>query len=226
MFRIEHKGKVLETSHFFPLSDEECDKLRSAFYEKPPFEKVKHNFIAIENGGTEVSAITNYYFKDLMAKVKLYSPRWSIEEVLECNDLIRYFWSRVIASDKVYPKKHSPIRNLETAFRISGGGVAMKPSNFPMKTVDYILQKYNINNNYYDYSCGWGVRMLSAFKSRVNYYGVDPNDILVDRLKSIKSDYEETNGIELFADIRCQGSEIYVQDWTSKFGLAFSSPRV
>ena len=223
-YRIEHRGKVLETSHFFPLSNEECEQLREAFYEKPPLDMVKQNFLSIEKGGTNVSAITNYYLKDLMAKVKLYSPRWSIEEVLECNDLIRYFWSRVMASEKVYPKTHSPIKNLETAFRISGGGVAMKPSNFPMKTIDYILQKYNLNNEYYDYSCGWGVRMLSALKMRVNYYGVDPNYILIDRLNSIKNDYEDTVQAKLFADIRCAGSEQYQDDWSSKFGLAFSSP--
>lgn len=224
MYRIEHKGKVLETSHFSSLTNEECEELRKAYYQKPSFDLVKQNFISIEKGGTNVSTITSYYLKDLMAKVKLYSPRWSIEEVLECNDLIRYFWSRVMASEKVYPKTHSPIKNLETAFRISGGGVAMKPSNFPMKTIDYILQKYNLNNNYYDYSCGWGVRMLSSFKMRVNYYGVDPNYILIDRLNEIKTGYEESNQVKVFSDIRCVGSEQPQEDWVSKFGLAFSSP--
>lgn len=221
---ITHKGKTLETNHFYPLSKEECDALRKAYYEKPNWELVKQNFISVEAGKTNVSHITNWYVKDLMAKVKLYSPRWSIEEVLESDDLLCYFWSRVMASEKVYPKNHSPIKNLETALRISGGGVAMKPSNFPMQTIDYILQNYNTNNNYYDYSCGWGVRLLSSMKNRVNYFGTDPNDILVDRLNHIKKDYESINNISSNTDIRCVGSEIYQEDWDNKMGLAFSSP--
>ena len=59
----------------------------------------------------------------------------------------------------------------------------MKPSNFPIKTVDYIINKYNINDKYYDFSCGWGVRLLSSFRNNISYYGTDPNNILVQRLK-------------------------------------------
>lgn len=221
---IEHKGKTLETSHFYPLTEQECEDIRQAYYKKPEISEVKNNFLAIEKGSVIASSIMNYYMKDLMAKVKLYSPRWSIEEVLECNDLIRYFWSRVIASEKVYPPEHGTIRNFETALRISGGGVAMKPSNFPMKTIDMILQKYNINGNYYDYSCGWGIRMLSSLKNRVNYYGTDPNNLLIDRLNQIKDTYQKTNKVELFTDIRCIGSQHLQQDWIGKIGIAFSSP--
>ena len=223
-YSITHKGKTLHTNHWHPLTSEECLALKEAYYTKPSKDKVNSNFKCIAKGGTQVAAITNHYVKDLMAKVKLLSPRWSIEEVFENDDLIRYFWSRVLSSDKVYPKDKSDICNFETALRLSGGGVAMKPSNFPMKSVDYILDNYNVNGNYYDFSCGWGVRMLSSMKNEVNYFGTDPNHLLVDRLNSMHKDYCAVNDVKHKSEIICSGSEVFHPQWENKMGLAFSSP--
>jgi hypothetical protein len=223
-YTITHNGKTLNTNHWYPLTDAECLALKEAYYTKPSNDLVIRNLKKIADGGTQVAHITNYYVKDLMAKVKLYSPRWSIEEIFESNDLIRYFWSRVISSDKVYPKHKTDINNFETALRLSGGGVAMKPSNFPMKSIDQILEKYNINGNYYDFSCGWGVRMLSAMKNNVQYYGTDPNHFLVERLKTMSNDYCTINKTQLKPKIICSGSETFHSELENTIGLAFSSP--
>lgn len=223
-YTISHLGKTLHTDHWCDLPEIDCLKLKEEYYKKPDFELVKENLRQVYNGGTIISDITNYYVKDLMAKVKLESPRWTIEEIFLSIDLIRYFWSRVLASDKVYPKTNSNIKNFETALRISGGGVAMKPSNYPIKSVDNILKRYNVNGKYYDFSCGWGVRLLSAMRNNVEYYGTDPNHLLVDRLKQLAIDYDTTNSTSSKYDIRCQGSEVFVQEWENTIGLAFSSP--
>ena len=223
-YTIEHLGKVLYTDHYYDLPVEKCIELKQQYYTKPDYNLVKENLKSVKRGGTAIGDIANYYYKDLMAKVKLETPRWSIEEVFESNDLIRYFYSRTLASEKVYPKTNTDIQNLETALRISGGGVAMKPSNFPMQTVDHILKYYNVNNKYYDFSCGWGVRLLSAIKNKVEYYGTDPNNLLVDRLFEMAKDYDTANLTDSKYDIRCQGSEVYVPEWENTIGLAFSSP--
>lgn len=223
-YTINHLGKTLHTDHYCDLSVEKCLDLKKQYYTKPDFSLVIENLKAIKNGGTNVSDITEYYVKDLMAKVKLESPRWSIEEVFESIDLIRYFWSRVLASDKIYPKTDSDIKNFEAALRLSGGGVAMKPSNYPMKSIDQVLRYYNVNNKYYDYSCGWGVRLLSAMRNRVEYYGTDPNNLLVERLNQMAKDYDDVNYTNSVYDIRCQGSEILIPEWINTIGLAFSSP--
>jgi hypothetical protein len=182
------------------------------------------NLFDVRNGGTNTTAITNYFFKDLMCNVKLYTPKWTINETFECDDLIRYYYSRTQSNDNLWPKDKSTIENIYTAIRIGGAGVAMKPSNFPMRTIDEILKKYNINNNYYDFSCGWGVRMLSALKNSVNYHGTDPNHVLVDRLRELHREYADISIFEANADIRCTGSEVFHADWENKMGLAFSSP--
>ena len=223
-YRIQHLNQVLETNHYVYFEPEKCEQIRADFYQKPEWDEVRKNLIAIESGGTSVATINDFYFKDLMAKVKLYSPRWSIEEVLQSDELLGYFWSRILASDKVFPKNAPLIKNFETAFRISGGGVTMKPSNFPMKSVDRILQKYNLNNSYLDFSCGWGVRMLSAFKHRIDYFGIEPNFLLVERLQQLHQDYQTVNLVQVNKEIRVTGSEILQSDWQGKFGLVFSSP--
>ena len=221
---IEHNGKTLVTSHFFPLPDDTCNELRMEYYRKPNIVSVMDNLQKIEAGGSNVSVVTSYYVKELMSLVKLYSPTWSISEVFENNDLIRYFWSRVLSSEKVYPKHHSNIRNFETALRLSGGGVAMKPSNFPIETVDEILERFNTNGNYYDFSCGWGTRLLSALRNNVNYFGTDPNFHLIESLKCLHKDYDAVNSKESKVDIRCVGSEVFQADWVDFMGIAFSSP--
>jgi hypothetical protein len=130
----------------------------------------------------------------------------------------------VLSSDKVYPKTDSDIKNFEAALRLSGGGVAMKPSNYPIKSVDSILSRYNINDKYYDFSCGWGVRMLSSLRNNVEYYGTDPNTLLVERLNQMATDYNTVNGTSAKYDIRCHGSQTFVPEWENTIGVAFSSP--
>ena len=221
---IEYKGQVLETKHYMELSDAKYFELKSEYYAKPDFDEVKEQFRVIANGGTKNDKITNYYCKDLMAKVKLYHSKWSIEDVWECKDLVARFFAQTFTNDKVYPRNHSDIKNIETAMRLGGKGVASKPTNFPIKTVDYILDKYNVNGNWYDFSCGWGARLTGALKHNVNYYGTDPNFVLTDRLNKLAADYKETVGGDSIVDIRVTGSEIYNADWENKMGLAFSSP--
>lgn len=225
MQRIEFKGKVIETEKDFSwVPDELCDELRREFYKKPPIDKVKKNLKNIFKGGVKVTDITNYFFKDLIAKVVFYDRRWSIEEVFENNDILKLCYCFTQGNTKFFPTTNPPIKNLETAFRVGCARATRKASNFPMKTIDSILQQYNINDVYYDYSCGWGVRMLSAMKNKIKYLGTDPNYILVDRLKELHSMYDNENNTVTEIDIRSHGSEIFVPEWEGKVGVIFSSP--
>lgn len=144
--------------------------------------------------------------------------------MFECKDLLGHFVEKTTCNPKVYPKELPLIKNIETAFRLGGKGTAAKPSNFPIKTVDYILSKYNVNNNWYDFSCGWGARLTGALKNKVNYYGTDPNYILTQRLSNLIALWKDTIGNNSYTEIRTQGSEVFVNEWKNKFGLAFSSP--
>lgn len=161
---INYKGKTLSTKHIYNISEKEFEEIRKAYYTKPNFEEVKKEFINLENGGVKNSAITNYYVKDLMAKTRIYYNKWSIEEVLECKELVEFFISKTLENKKIYPDTDSTIKKIETCFRLGGKGVCSKPANFPIKTVDEILKEYNVNNNYYDFSCGWGGEYVVLLK--------------------------------------------------------------
>lgn len=159
-----------------------------------------------------------------MAKTLIYFNKWSIEEVFEHKPLVEFFMGKANNNKKVFPDTMTNCQKIETAFRLCGKGVASKPANFPIKTVDEILENYNINNNYYDFSCGWGARLTSALKNKVNYYGTDPNYLLTEKLEQLGKDYKETLKQDTIVDIRTQGSEIFVPEWENKIGVAFSSP--
>lgn len=222
--KIEYKGETLETIHYAEISDEIFNKLREQYYEKPSFDNVKKQFISLSKGGTKNNYITNYYVKDLMAKTKIWYNKWSIEDVFECKDLVSFFVDRTKDNKKLFPDSDPLIKKIETVMRLGGKGVASKPANFPIKTVDSILEHYNINNNYYDFSCGWGARLCSALKNKVNYFGTDPNYLLTERLNKLANDYKETLNQDTIVDIRTQGSEIFIPEWENKMGVAFSSP--
>lgn len=221
---ITYKGETLETKHYKDIPDSEFEKIKQEYYAKPDFELVKNQLVSIANGGTQNNEITNYYVKDLMAKTKIYYNKWSIEDVFNYKPLFCRFYAQIELNEKVFPKENSLIDNIETAFRLGGKGIASKVANFPIKTVDEILLKYNKNGNYYDFSCGWGARLTGSLKHRINYYGTDPNYLLTERLQQLANDYRKITRQKTKVDIRTQGSEIFIPEWENTIGVAFSSP--
>lgn len=224
VYKIEHKGKVLETRLYKQITDEEYDEIVSEYYCKPDFEDVLKQFESLSKGGVKNNHVTNYYVKDLMSKTLIYFNKWSIEEVLECKQLVEFFMGKSDSNKKVFPDSMSNCKKIETAFRLCGKGVASKPANFPIKTVDEILKVYNTNNNYYDFSCGWGARLTSALKNKINYFGTDPNYMLTERLQQLSKDYKQHINQDTMVDIRTQGSEVFIPEWENTIGVAFSSP--
>ncbi len=221
---IKYLDKEMNTEFFAnEITDEFCDQMREEFYKKPSFDEVKKNLKKIAQGGSKVTEIEKYYFKDLMAKCKKYTDKWSIEEFLQSNDLIRHAFGRINKSPKVYTNEQ-PIKNLETYFRIGSKRATGKVSNFPIKSAEEMITEYNINGNYYDYSCGWGIRLLCSLRNNINYYGTDPNNLLTERLSQLEKDYRDVNNTTSNVDIRTQGSEVFVPEWVNTMGMAFSSP--
>ena len=222
---IECNGIKYKTTYDFPLlNKQQLMYLRNEYYKKPLMQDVKKEFVCISKGGTKNTNITNYYVRDLMDKTINIKTKWSIEDVINCDELLSLFWYRTTLNKKVFLDTDSVRRKIDTIFRIGAMGLVSRPSNFPIKKVDEILEKYNINNNWYDFSCGWGSRLTGALKNKVNYYGTDPNYLLTERLEHLANDYKNTINQDTIVDIRTQGSEQFNPDWENKMGLAFSSP--
>ena len=174
--------------------------------------------LKFHQGGVKINIITNYYFKALKSKVVLYHSKFSIQEVFMCKELLEVFNGKVALNKKVFPDNQPLINNIATAIRLGGKGIASKPTNFPVKVAKQILEIYNINNNYYDFSCGWGVRMLSALSLGINYYGSDPNIELVEQLNSLEKEYKKVTRVDTGVKIFPQGSEIFIPELEVKIG--------
>lgn len=221
---INYKGQTFETKFSTEITDEEFNFLKQEYYKKPDKEEVLQQLYSVLNkGGKKLDLITGYYFKHIMSKVRLYFSKWSIEDVFNCKELVAFFKHKSQTNDKVFPKDKPLITNIETAIRLGGKGCASKPTNFPISAVDDILQEFNINNNYYDFSCGWGVRLLGSVRNGLNYFGTDPNYELTEQLNNMAQDLALVGNTKNI-DIRTQGSEVFVPEWENKMGVAFSSP--
>lgn len=217
-------GKRYSTSIHKDLTDEEYEQVVKDYYSKPDFKDVQKQLKKVSEGGVKINHITNYYVKDLMAKTRIHFNNWTIEEALNHKPLIEFFAGKCNDNKKVFPDSKPLSYNIETAFRLCGFKTASKPANFPIKTADEILRQYNVNGNYYDFACGWGVRLLSSLRNGINYYGTDPNYILCDRLNDMTKDYKEVCENSNIVDIRSHGSELFIPEWENTIGLAFSSP--
>ena len=223
---ITYKGKSVTTRVWRYVSEEERQKICALYYAKPDFDEVKLNFVQIQRGGTNSTNIQRYYVRELMEKTIVYHCRWCVEDILSSCDLLGVFLAKIERNTDVFEKNATIVRNLEVSFRLGGAGFATIPANFPIKAVDQVLSRFNVNNNWYDMSCGWGNRLLGALKNNVNYFGTDPNYLLVDKLNQMATDYKYTCGnySTSTVDIKAQGSEVFVPEWENKMGLCFTSP--
>jgi hypothetical protein len=224
MYEIEHLGKKCSSRHFKDLSDEECDAIREEYFLKPTHQEVLRELYNISRGSCNISKSNLYYVRDLMNDAKLSTQTWSINEFMQCNDLIRYACGKILAFPKVFETTSSFATNMDVFFRIGSSMTATKISNYPLDSVHEVIKKYNTNGNYYDFSCGWGVRLLGAMNKNINYFGTDPNDKLFVQLLKMKDDYKKVTKNISIVDIRNHGSEIFVEEWIGKMGLIFSSP--
>lgn len=226
-YRIEYMGQTMDTLYWESISDSEFKQARDDYYTPPERDAVIGQLKKIVDGGSKLDLVTHYYFRDLMSRVKLHYNKWTIEDVFNCKELVEYMSAKARQNAKVYPPEWPLSRKMYKMFGLAGKGVASPPTQFSLKTVDAILAKYNVNGNWYDYSCGWGVRLLGAMRNKVNYFGTDPNVELVPRLERLKADYLEATGLKWLpstAEIVCGGSETFHPEWEGKMGLCFSSP--
>ena len=223
-FTIHHLGKTFPTKYRALLSDSECEEIRSHFFDLPPQVVVEKQMISLWKGGTKINHICERYFYELMADCKRKDQKWSIKQFLESDDLIRYAVAKVQAFPKIYKPSFGIYKNLRILFRLSPSSAAAKIGNFPYKCARDIVQKFNVNNKVYDFSCGWGVRLTACLSQNIDYFGTEPNRRLVDSLYSLSKRFIDVTSNKPKVNIKCQGSEKYIPSWRNKIGLAFSSP--
>lgn len=222
---IHYLGKTYNTSIHADLTDEEYASLVEGLRSKPSVDEVRFQMKQVCDGGFEIDRIYDFFVRDIAYKTKLLYNNWTIEEAIRYKPLMEFFAGKVAENKKVYPDNLPLYKKIETAFRLCGFKTCSKPSNFPIKVMDRLLWQYcGINGNYMDYSCGWGVRLLSSLRRGCNYFGTDPNTELVPKLQEMYGMYKSVSALSPSADIRCQGSQRCIPEWIGKMDFVFSSP--
>lgn len=221
---IRYKGKTINTSIYSESSIEEMEQAREEFFAKPEFTEVIAQMRKINGGGVMNDKITRYYFRNLMCKTQCATAKWTVEDVFNNLDLFSLFKGKVERSPKTFKPECSLAYNIGRAISLGGKAYAQIPTNFPIKVADLIYERYNLNNMVYDFSCGWGARLTSALKHKLNYFGTDPNYELTNQLNLFANDWKTNIKTNSIVDIRPQGSELFIPEWENQIGLAFSSP--
>lgn len=221
---IEYKGKKVRSMFYSEVTDEEMDTIQKGLQDKPNLDTVKRALYDVYMGSTDCSVTDKYYIQDLLYQVQYYGSIASISEVVKDKGLMGLIKGGILNHPSIYDGDGLTLDTFLTFCRIGNTRLAKKAYNFPLTWVDYILSKYPpVNGTVYDYSCGWGNRLLGTLRNNYAYYGTDPSTELVKRLKQEYSDFQSICDIPI-ADIQCTGSEVFHSNWENTMGLSFSSP--
>jgi len=93
---IEHLGQTLTTAIFDKdMTDEECDAIRKEFFKKPPEQEVIEQMMKVKRKGNKHTKINKFFFYDLLTNAKIHTSKWSVQEYMKSNDLIRHASARI-----------------------------------------------------------------------------------------------------------------------------------
>lgn len=189
------------------------------------FQKQQLNIqnFSIEN--RNISKVLNHFFDDLIFRAKSKNGKYSPADVINNDDLIKSALEYIEHHKNFYQQK-SDVANLRDFFFSSS--MVGKVSNFNPVIARKIYERYIPFDDavIFDYSCGFGSRMLGALSSKYkyNYVGVEPYDELYQRLLIFMDWIASTLCNESSATIYNLGSETIIPNLIGKVDLSFSSP--
>ena len=242
---INWAGESIKTKHYMDITEERRKSIEDQWYSVPSDDEVREQLRKIASGSTMMSKVTMKYFNRLMSMCKVAYAKWTMEELLQSKELVGMILDKVQGSPKTFNPSNTEIVNFKKCIQLGGKGYAGYPTQFPLKTVDMVVNKYIPNGgNWYDYSCGWGSRLLGALRNKVNYFGTDPNYLLTEKLVEMTCEYLKANGIDYYymdecgpyemqlvessegqrIEIYSTGSEKFHSRLQNEMDLCFSSP--
>lgn len=199
--------------------DENYDKIFRKYTKKELINEV----IAFSNGGKSLGKISEHFFNEVLYKTKTYRYKLSPMEYLSDDKNIEELIEYMKTKPKFYLEENGIINNVKMSLH-NRGVHTWRVANFKPEEARKIYNMLPIGSTIYDYSCGWGSRMLAAMLSGYNYLGTDPNTELHKQLIDCSNFIKENCMIATGVDIRCTGSEIFHEDWVNKVDMCFSSP--
>ena len=221
-----HKINVASFDEHFTC--EQCDEIRTQIRKKFTPAEMTEELTKLSQKSTRTHNIINYYTRELLWDVKSEKYPLSMNDCLDSDDFLRHIKGQV--DNDLYKISSNPkfshftlAQRMLQLLKLEGKNMRVA-GNYPINSVKNVLSQHKGKNKvYYDYSCGWGNRLLGSMVSDFEYLGTDPNHKLVEKLKMMYNNFKQIKG-SAKADIRCQGSEIVVPEWKNKVDIAFSSP--
>ena len=200
-------------------------------FKKYSKEELIKDITSYKLGGGRLSKTLNYFFKECIFNCQSTRGRKSPIEALKNDEDMKYILEYISTKPKFYTG--SEIQNVESFFR-NAGKLACKVANFPPKEARDIYFRYFPNAlkdnstkiNCLDTSSGFGSRMSAVLISGHNYYGIDPNKELHNKLMECAKFYYDNGFIDnqqkcvLYA---C-GSENFIPKLKNTIDVSFTSP--
>lgn len=177
----------------------------------------------IEN--RNISKLLNHFFEDLIYRAKSKNGKYSPNDILNDDELLKTALDYIDQHKSFYQQK-SDEANLRDFFFSSS--MVGKVTNFNPVIARKIYERYIPfeEATIFDYSCGFGSRMLGALSSnyKYNYIGVEPYNELYQRLLIFENWINSVLSHESSTTLFNLGSEIFIPDLIGKVDLSFSSP--
>lgn len=221
---INHKGKTLDSISFDGVIDKDIvQQIRDNYYKEDKELALSQLRQILLEHKTKNNLIYNYYFERVANDTVVDVDKWSINEILESDEIIQTFHNRTKRNSKMYTNPNDIIGNFKTAIRLGGKGICRKPTQFPIKVMRSLLDEFTQEEDvYYDPCMGWGMRLMCAAEKGLRYIGNDVNYDLMVKLKELK---EDINTIKPFnATLIYKGSEIFLPQLENKVDFIFTSP--
>jgi len=169
--------------------------------------KIESNNVIHNNTGVK---LCEYFFPNIF-ECNRKRHRSPIEQWQEDKNLQRLIKNRLNYADRLTDS------SLRTGIKLLFNAV----TNFKPVIAKFLYQEYAPNGKIFDYSCGFGSRMLAAMSLDMEYIGCEPNLKTLSNLHKFGSFLSERTEGKFF--ITEKGSEDYLYR-ENYFDLAFSSP--
>lgn len=220
---INHLGKQLDSKHFDGVINKDIVKtIREGYYNEDK-ELALTQLRKMLNGGSLTNHVYNYYFDRVANDTLVGNVKWTINQALESDEIIQLLHNKTKANLKVYPDQDKVVDNVKTAIRLSGSGICKRPTQFPIKVMRALLQEFTkAGDTYYDPCMGWGMRLMCSAEHGVKYVGNDVNEDLFNKLTELSEDIKKIKDFE--AELRLQGSEVFIPELENKVDFVFTSP--
>lgn len=182
------------------------------------------------NGKGKLNKTLKHFFEEEIYKCKSNRYKYTPIEVLQNEEMMNFILEYIKTKPNFYTGDE--VTNVKSFFR-NGTRYARKVANFCPKNARDIYFRYfpayktqTETLNCLDTSCGFGSRMSAVLLSGHNYFGIDPNEELQDKLHQTARFYYDNGFIK--NGQKCHlyktGSETYINDLKGIIDVSFTSP--